>query len=100
MKSNSPLMLVKVNSSSRRMCFTLSYPHQASLTTHFIQQALGRDRQCIFSGVLPSCDTTLVATWVFPPFLGYEASVHNISMLIISAIPFILISCVVPVTRG
>ena len=52
------------------------------MTPPLIQQALDRDRQCIFSGVVPSCDTSLVASWVFPPFLGYEASAHSISMLI------------------
>jgi hypothetical protein len=47
------------------------------LTPPLVQQALDRDRQCIFSGDVPSCDSdTLVAAWVFPPFLGYEASVQ------------------------
>jgi len=47
------------------------------LTPRIIQQALDRDRQCIFSGVVPSCDfDALVATWVFPPFMGYKASVQ------------------------
>ena len=60
------------------------------MTPSFIQQALDRDRQCIFSGAVPSCDSdALVATWVFPPFLGYEVSIHNISMLIFSATPII-----------
>jgi len=59
-KENSPLLSIK-----------------ASLTPPIIQQALDRDRQCMFSGVMPSCDfDTLVATWVFPPFLGYKASVQ------------------------
>lgn len=57
-KENSPLLSVK-----------------ASLTPRIIQQALDRDRQCIFSGVVPSCDfDALVATWVFPPFMGYKLS--------------------------
>ena len=60
------------------------------MTPSFIQQALDRDRQCFFSGAVPSCDSdALVATWVFPPFLGYEVSIHNISMLIFSATPII-----------
>ncbi|KAF8524097.1 hypothetical protein BU17DRAFT_63456 [Hysterangium stoloniferum] len=47
---------------------------KVSLTAPIIQQALDRDRQCIFSGVVPSCGSdALVATWVFPPFLGYKA---------------------------
>jgi len=47
---------------------------KASLSP-LIQQALDRDRECIFSGVVPSGDLDgLVATWVFPPFLGYEIS--------------------------
>ncbi|KAF8512699.1 hypothetical protein JB92DRAFT_265786 [Gautieria morchelliformis] len=51
---------------------------KASLTPSIIQQALDRDRQCIFSGVVPSCDSdALVATWVFPPFLGHKASVQH-----------------------
>jgi len=53
MEENSPLMSVK-----------------ASLTPPLIQQALNRDRQCIFSGVMPSGESDgLVATWVFPPFM-------------------------------
>ncbi|KAF8525469.1 hypothetical protein BU17DRAFT_62622 [Hysterangium stoloniferum] len=47
---------------------------KASLTAPIIQQALDRDRQCIFSGVVPSCGSdALVATWVFPPCLGHKA---------------------------
>ncbi|KAF8522970.1 hypothetical protein BU17DRAFT_86573 [Hysterangium stoloniferum] len=57
-KENSPLLSAK-----------------ASLTSPIIQQALDRDRQCIFSGVVPSCGSdALVATWVFPPFMGYKLS--------------------------
>ncbi|KAF8530517.1 hypothetical protein BU17DRAFT_79301 [Hysterangium stoloniferum] len=38
---------------------------KASLTAPIIQQALDRDRQCIFSGVVPSCGSdALVATWL------------------------------------
>jgi len=47
---------------------------KTSLTPAITQQALDRDRQCIFSGVMPSSDSALVATWIFPPFLGYELS--------------------------
>jgi len=55
----------------------LSDAEQASLTPAIIHQALDRDRQCIFSGVVPSCDSdALVATWVSPPFLGHKASVQ------------------------
>ena len=37
------------------------------------QEALNRDQSCIFSGRMPSGDSdTLIATWIFPPFLGYE----------------------------
>jgi hypothetical protein len=61
------------------------------LTPPIIQQALDRDRQCIFSGDVPSCDSdALVAAWVFPPFMGYEASVQYLepsNWLIISIIP-------------
>jgi len=46
---------------------------KASLTPSIIQQAFDRDRQCIFSEILSSCDSdALVATWVFPPFLGHK----------------------------
>ncbi|KAF8816780.1 hypothetical protein BYT27DRAFT_7181235, partial [Phlegmacium glaucopus] len=48
---------------------------KASLGASLIQQALDRDRQCIFSGVVPSYESDpLVATWVFPPFLGHKLS--------------------------
>ncbi|KAF8816776.1 hypothetical protein BYT27DRAFT_6377119 [Phlegmacium glaucopus] len=48
---------------------------KASLGASLIQQAFDRDRQCIFSGVVPTCESDpLVATWVFPPFLGYKLS--------------------------
>jgi hypothetical protein len=61
------------------------------LTPPLVQQALDRDRQCIFSGDVPSCDSdALVAAWVFPPFMGYEASVQYFepsNLLIISIIP-------------
>ena len=56
---------------------TLSDAYQASLTPPIIQQALDRDHQCIFSGDVSSRESdALVAAWVFPPFLGYEASVQ------------------------
>ena len=79
MQENGPLMSIKVlTSSCHRMCFILSNTKQATLTPPIIQQALDRDRQCIFSGDVPSCDSDpLVATWVFPPFMGYEASVFR-----------------------
>jgi len=48
---------------------------KTSLTPSIIQQALSRDRQCIFSGSAPSGDSdVLVVTWIFPPFLGYKLS--------------------------
>jgi hypothetical protein len=56
---------------------TLSDAQQASLTPSIIQQARDRDGQCIFSGVVPSCDSPLVVTWVFPPFMGYEVSMQH-----------------------
>ena len=63
---------------SRRIFFTLSDAEQAALTPSINQQALERDRQCIFSGVVPSGDSdALVATWVFPPFLGFKVSMQR-----------------------
>jgi len=49
------------------------------MTPSVIQQALDRDRRCIFSGAMPSDSESeaLVATWVFPPFMGYQASVQH-----------------------
>ncbi|KIL59400.1 hypothetical protein M378DRAFT_1009943 [Amanita muscaria Koide BX008] len=48
---------------------------KASLTPSIIRQALNRDRRCLFSGAVPSCDSdALVATWIFPPFLGHKLS--------------------------
>ena len=48
------------------------------MTPSIIQQALERDRQCVFSGVAPSGDSdALVATWVFPPFLGFKVSMQH-----------------------
>ncbi len=44
----------------------LSNAEQASLIPSIIRQALNRDRRCLFSGAVPSCDSdTLVATWIF-----------------------------------
>ncbi|KAF8816766.1 hypothetical protein BYT27DRAFT_6376787 [Phlegmacium glaucopus] len=41
-----------------------------------------RGRQCNFSGVVPSCDSDpLVATWVFPLFLGYKQNVSFVCHL-------------------
>lgn len=61
--------------------YFLSDAWQASLTTPIIQQALDRDGQCIFSGVVPSCDSdALVATWIFPPFMGYKASAQHFEL--------------------
>src|ERR1700728_2120037 len=52
------------------------------MTPSIIKQALDRDRQCIFSGIVPSCDSdSLVATWVFPPFLGHKASAQHVEPL-------------------
>jgi len=48
---------------------------KASLTSSIIQQTLDRDGKCIFSGVKSSSDSNaVVATWIFPPFLGYILS--------------------------
>jgi len=46
---------------------------KAALTPCIMQQALDRDRQCIFSGDVTESQP-LVATWVFPPFLGHKLS--------------------------
>ena len=76
MKENSPLLSVKVLHVVECALFYL----MLSLPPRTIQQALDRDRQCIFSGVMPSrASDPLVASWVFPPFLGYKASVQYIS---------------------
>ncbi|KAF8524082.1 hypothetical protein BU17DRAFT_85143 [Hysterangium stoloniferum] len=47
---------------------SIQFTHlRASLTAPISQKALDRDRQCIFSGVVPNCGSdALVATWVFP----------------------------------
>jgi hypothetical protein len=48
------------------------------LTPPLIQQVLDRDRQCIFSGFVPSRDFDgLATTWIFPPFLGYKKMSNN-----------------------
>ncbi|KAF8798357.1 hypothetical protein BYT27DRAFT_7123584 [Phlegmacium glaucopus] len=45
---------------------------QAALPSSIAEKTLARDKQCVFTGVSPTCDPdTLVATWIFPPFLGY-----------------------------
>jgi len=45
------------------------------MTPSIVRQVRDRDRQCIFSGGMPSGDSEgLIATWVFPPFMGYKAS--------------------------
>ena len=52
---------------------TLSDMKQASLPSSIAERALARDKGCIFTGVSPSTvdSDILVATWIFPPFLGY-----------------------------
>jgi hypothetical protein len=55
-----------------------------------MQQALDRDRQCIFSGAMPSDCEALVVTWIFPPFMAYQASATR---CIYDNIDAILISC-------
>jgi hypothetical protein len=51
---------------------TFSHAAQASLTPTLTQQALDRDKECIFSGVVLNHGVdAMIATWVFPPFLGY-----------------------------
>ena len=73
MEDNSPALSVKVR---RVHVEYVLFPdvEQASLTPPIIQQALDRDRGCIFSGV---CDSDeLVATWIFPPFLGHKVSMR------------------------
>jgi hypothetical protein len=39
-------------------------------------RCLARDKGCIFTGATSNSDT-LVATWIFPPFLGYTVSTNN-----------------------
>ena len=51
---------------------------QASLPSSIAERALARDKGCIFIGVSPTGNSdTLVATWIFPPFLGYTVSTDN-----------------------
>ncbi|KAF8804989.1 hypothetical protein BYT27DRAFT_7011455, partial [Phlegmacium glaucopus] len=51
---------------------TLSDMEQAALPSSIAERALARDKRCVFTGASPTCDpNTLVATWIFPPFLGY-----------------------------
>jgi hypothetical protein len=60
---------------------------QASLTPFVVQQVLARDQGCIFSGCEPDgperepdgpdcADDSVVVTWIFPPFFGYDVSAH------------------------
>ncbi|XP_006457002.1 hypothetical protein AGABI2DRAFT_122877 [Agaricus bisporus var. bisporus H97] len=49
---------------------------KASLTPTLIQQAMDRDHECLFSGGRGSDE--LVASWIFPPFLGYKASLPHL----------------------
>ena len=53
----------------------LSDMKQASLPSSIAERALVRDKKCIFTGA--SNSNTLVATWIFPPFLGYTVSTNN-----------------------
>jgi len=46
---------------------------QASLPASITEKALARDKGCVFTGD----SGTLVATWIFPPFLGYTVSKNN-----------------------
>jgi hypothetical protein len=51
---------------------------QASLPSSIAERALARDKGCIFTGLSPTSNSdTLVATWIFPPFLGYTVSTNN-----------------------
>ena len=51
---------------------------QTSLPSTIAEKALARDKGCIFTGVSPTGSSsdhdTLVATWIFPPYLGYTVS--------------------------
>ena len=58
----------------------LSDMKQASLPSSTAERALTRDKECIFTGVSPtsnSSDTLVVATFIFPPYLGYTVSTNN-----------------------
>ena len=60
--------------------FCLILSKQASLPSSIAEKALDRDKGCIFTGVLPASnsDTSVVATWIFPPVLGYTVSTNII----------------------
>ena len=52
--------------------------NQASLPSSIAERALARDKGCIFTGDSPTSNSdNLVATWIFPPFLGYTVSTNN-----------------------
>ena len=61
--------------------------NKTSLTPPLIQQALDRDRQCIFSGFVPSCDAASGSNMDISPILGLRedgyygpmAKEHNLS---------------------
>jgi hypothetical protein len=53
----------------------LSDMKQASLPSSIAERALARDKGCIFTGT--SNSDTVVATWIFPPILGYAVSTNN-----------------------
>src|ERR1700678_2752172 len=78
-EDNSPSLSAKVPHCCVTYAFvSLSDIEQSSLTPSIIQQTLDRDHRCIFSEDGTSCDSgPLVATWIFPPFMGHKAS--NIS---------------------
>jgi len=55
---------------------TFSHVVQALLTPTLTQQALDRDKECIFSGVVLNHGVdAMMTTWVFPPFLGYTVRI-------------------------
>ena len=65
---------------------------QTSLPSTIRERALARDRECIFTGGSPTSSNsdhdTLVATWIFPPFLGYTVSLNNAHAAIIALMTF------------
>ena len=55
---------------------------QASLPSTIAEAALGREKECVFTGVSRTSDSdTLVATWVFPPSLGYTVSTNDLCVI-------------------
>ena len=58
--------------------FCLILSNQASLPSSIAEKALDRDKGCIFTGVLPASnsDASVVATWIFPPVMGYTVSTN------------------------